>query len=78
MILKVEELIEHSSYILSETNENLVQTFNIVSSAEWVENDPCHTYISIFVQNKRKSAQYIYSGLCKTDVLPTRANRSHV
>ena len=37
-----------------------MQTFNIVSSAEWVENDPCHTYISIFVQNKRKSAQYIY------------------
>ena len=24
-----------------------------------MENDPCHTYISIFVQNKRKSAQYI-------------------
>ena len=37
-----------------------MQTFNIVSSGEWVENDPCHTYILIFVQNKRKSAQYIY------------------
>ena len=24
-----------------------------------MENDPCHTYISIFVQNKRKSSKYI-------------------